>query len=164
MPNKFIGKYLSFKFAGQKSDLTGVVLSYNDNYTLIRNFVDYNPDGYYIFKNEKVDYYYGEDEKFAAKVLTAKRYAASKEPLIPLDSLEAILTHIGKKHKLLALHKKKGTFNVVRYIGQEGNLYIFDGLTTRAKWRFKLKLRERECRFIHFNNDYLNSLKLVTKF
>jgi hypothetical protein len=49
-------------------------------------------------------------------------------------------------------------------LGFENNLYHFEELTTRAKWRYKLKLPAKEIKYISFGNDYLNSLKLVTKF
>lgn len=165
MPRKFIGKYLSFTFEGRKREVAGVLLDYNDDYTLIRNIVDYTPDGYYIFKNHKVGVSYGEREKFAAKVLKAKNYSARKEPLVPLDSLDAILNHISKKYKLIQLNTKKGdACDIVRYLGQKGNKYSFRYLTTTAKWRYRLELPERECRFIQFDNNYVNSLKRVAKF
>jgi hypothetical protein len=165
MTKKLTGKFLTFKFVGRKYDISGVVLDYNDNWTLIRNCSEYSLDGFTIFKNEKVDYFYGDKEKMATKILKLKKYSYLKDPTITLVSLDEMLNTIDKKYGLIQLDTRKGdASDVVRYLGQVDSLYLFDELTTTAKWRFKLRLPEKECRFISFDNRYLNSLKLVTKF
>ncbi|MGN6530487.1 MAG: hypothetical protein ACTHK0_01880 [Ginsengibacter sp.] len=165
MKKKSIGKFLTFKFVGRKFDISGVVLDYNDNWTLIRSCPDYSPDGFTIFKNEKVDYYYGVKEKMATKILKLKKYSYQNDPKIILTSLDEILTAIDKKYGLIQLDTLKGdASDVVKYLGQANSLYLFDELTTTAKWRYKLQLPAKECRFISFGNIYLNNLRLVTKF
>ncbi|HSZ32979.1 MAG TPA: hypothetical protein VK772_06695 [Puia sp.] len=165
MTRKLTGKYFTFKFVGRKFDISGVVLDYNDDWTLIRNCPDYSPDGFMIFKNEKVEYYYGEQEKMATKILKLRKYAYQNDPKITLSSLNEILSSIDKKYRLIQLDTRKGdASDIVKYLGQADSLYLFDELTTTAKWRYKLRLPEKECRFISFDNSYLNSLKLVTKF
>jgi|GEM_PF-3803584 hypothetical protein len=37
MTKKLTGKFFTFKFAGRKYDITGVVLDYNDDWTLIKH-------------------------------------------------------------------------------------------------------------------------------
>ena len=165
MTNKLIGKYVTFKFAGRKYDISGVVLDYNDDWTLIRACTDYRPDGFTIFKNEKVEYYFGEKERMATKILKLKEYSYLNDPKIALNSLAEMLSAIDKKHALIQLDTRKGdASDVVKYLGEEDSFFLFDELTTTAKWRYKLRLPEKECRFISFDNDYLNSLKLVTRF
>jgi len=165
MTKKSIGKYLTFKFVGRKYDISGVVLDYNDEWTLIRACTDYFPDGFTIFKNEKVDFYFGEKEKMATKILKLRKYSYQDDPKITLASLNEMLSFIDKKYELIQLDTRKGdASDVVKYLGQADSLYLFDELTTTAKWRYKLQLPEKECRFISFDNNYLNSLKLVTKF
>ena len=164
MQKRLIGKYFTFKFSGRKSDISGVVLAYNDNYTLVRTVVDYTPDGYTIFRNEKVEHYFGDHEKIATKILKLKNYSADKEPNIPIDTLGNIFSFISDNYKLIQLDTRKGdASDVVRYLGQDGKFYLFDELTTTAKWRYKLSLPERECRCISFDNNYLNALKRITK-
>jgi hypothetical protein len=165
MTKKLIGKLLAFKFVGRKYDIIGVVLDYNEDWTLIRNCAEYFPDGFTIFKNVKVDYYYGEKEKMATKILKLKKYSYENDPKITLGSLDEMLNSIDKKYGLLQLDTRKGdASDVVKYLGQADSLFLFHELTTTAKWRYKLQLPEKECRFISFDNSYLNSLKLVTKF
>ncbi len=165
MPKRSIGKFFTFEFKGRKDNISGVVLDYNDDWTLLKNCVDYRLDGFIIFKNDKVEHYYGDYEKRATKVLKLKGYNFEKEPKIPIDNLESIFNFISEKYKLIQLYTRKGdACDVVSYLGEDNSLYLFDELTTNAKWRYKLKLPEKECRFISFDNDYLNSLKLITKF
>lgn len=165
MTNREIGKFLTFEFIGRKQNISGVVIDYNDTYTLVKNCFDYQFDGYTIFKNDRVEYMYGESEKRATKILKLKGYKFGKEPKIPIDNLDNILSFITNKFLLIQLDTRKGdACDVVRYLRQEKSTYIFDELTTAAKWRNKLELREKDCRFISFDNDYLNSLKLITKF
>ncbi|RYZ82863.1 MAG: hypothetical protein EOP04_21180 [Proteobacteria bacterium] len=160
-----IGKLYSFKFPKRKSEIQGIVLDYNDEWTLLKRAYDYSTDGFTVFKNEKVQAIQGEYEMFAAKILKAKNYSPSKEPKVPIDSLERLLSYINKKYSLIQLDAKDGeAFDVVKYRGFEDDLYHFDELTTRAKWRYKLRLPAKEINYISFGNDYLNSLKLVTKF
>lgn len=165
MSKSQVGKLYSFKFPKRKSEIQGIVLNYNDDWTLIKRTNDYSTDGFTVFKNERVEAIQGEYEKFAAKILKAKNYSPLKEPKIPIDSLESLLSYIDKKYNLIQLDTKDGeAFDVVKYLGFEADLYQFDELTTRAKWRYKLKLPAKEIKYISFGNDYLNSLKLVTKF
>lgn len=165
MQKRFIGKYYTFKFAGRKFGISGVVLAYNDTYTLIRYFDDYTPDGYIIFKNEKVEHYFGEHEKIATKILKIKKYSTDKEPKVLIDTLDNIFRFISDNYQLIQLDTRKGdASDVVMYLGQDGEFYQFKELTVAAKWRYKLRLPEKECRFIRFDNNYLNSLKLITKF
>lgn len=162
---RYIGKFLSFQFQGRKDKISGIVLGHNGDYTFIRTCIDYRLDGYTIFKNEKVEFIQGDYEKRAARILKLKNYLPEKEPVIPIDTLENILMYVGQQYRLIQLDTRKGdASDVVDYIGGMGKLYHFDELTPNAKWRYKLQLPERECRFINFDNDYLNSLRLITKF
>jgi hypothetical protein len=85
MKKRLIGKYHSFTFKGRTQDLSGVILAYNANYTLVRQCIDYCPDGYRIFKNEKVEYIFGDHEKIATKILKLKKYSTVREPRVPID-------------------------------------------------------------------------------
>ncbi|MGZ3860601.1 MAG: hypothetical protein ACXVMS_13755 [Flavisolibacter sp.] len=165
MPKSQIGKLYTFKFPKRKSEIQGIVLDYNDKWTLIKRTHDYSTDGFTVFKNDKVEVIHEDYEKFAAKILKAKNYSHSKEPKIPIDCIESLLLYVDNKYKLIQLDMSDGeAFDVVKYLGFEKGLYLFDELTTRAKWRYKLKLLGKEIKYISFGNDYLNSLKLVTKF
>jgi hypothetical protein len=154
-----IGKLYCFQFPKRKNDILGIVLAYNEEWILVKRLYDYSLDGYTVFRNNGLTYMQGDYEKFAAKILKAKKYSHLKEPRIPIDSLEVLLTFIDKKYKLVQLDAKDGeAFDVVRFSGKKSSTYHFDELTARAKWRYKLELAENKVDYISFNNDYLNSL------
>jgi hypothetical protein len=162
---KNIGKVITFKFKGRKDNITGVVLNYNDTWTLVKRCVDYSLDGYTIFKNENVQYLTGEYEKRVTKILKLKKYSAAKERSIPINSLDDILPFIDKKYKLIQVDTKDGAaFDVVKYTGKKGDYYLLNELMPDAKWRDKLTFKEKVFRCISFDNNYLNSLALITKF
>jgi hypothetical protein len=165
MKKSEIGKLLSFKFPKRKSNIQGVVLDYNDDWTLVERIHDYRIDGFTIFKNEKSKYKQDEYDRFSTKILKLKNYSHLNKSKVPIDSLDIILQHIDKKYKLIQLDTKDGeAFDVVKYMGSSKELYLFDALNTKAKWTYKLKLPAHEILYISFGNNYLNSLKLVTKF
>lgn len=166
MPQKrYIGKFLSFRFKGYKKTLSGIVLNYNDDYTLIRASGDYRLDGYTIFKNQDVEYLQDDYEKRAARIFKLKNYQPEKEPAIPIDDLDNIFTYLNQHYQLMMIDLPKGDAgDVVSYTGKVGKMYHFQGLTVDGKWKYTFKFQEKSCRYIHFDNDYLNGLKLITKF
>jgi hypothetical protein len=108
-------------------------------------------DGYMIFKNDRVEHSYGEYEKRATKILTLKKYSVSKETKIPITSLDEILPFLNKKYKLIQLDTSKGdACDIVRYVEKSDSIYLFDELTPEGKWRYKLRLTEKDCKFISF--------------
>lgn len=165
MNKKLIGTVVTFKIKGRKDHITGVVLNYNDEWTHIRRCIDYSLDGHTIFRNNKVEYIIDDYEKRVKKILTLKKYDSKKERKIPLESLDKILSFIDKNHKLIQIDTSKGdAFDVVKYNGQKDLEYFFDELMPDGRWRYKLNFKESICKCISFDNDYLNSLSLITKF
>ena len=164
MKKSQIGKFYQFKFPGRKEEVYGIVINFNSEWTLIKRAYDYSTDGFFLFKNDKVEVLKGEHEKFADKVFKLMKYSTLKESKIPMDSLDTILTYISKRYKLIGIDTKDGRgFDVVKYIGLKDGLYHCHELTRMAKWRYKLQLPEKEIRYIGFDSDYLNALKLVVK-
>lgn len=157
--------FFSFQFLGRKDKISGVVLDYNDHFTLIRRCDDYRPECYTIFQNKNVKLLSGEFEKRSARILKLKGYSPEKEPIVPLDNLENIFSFIDKHYKLVQIDTRDGlACDVLKYNGMKNERYLFDALNTNAKWSYKLELPEKECRVFHFDNDYVNSLLLITKF
>lgn len=89
---RYVGKFLTFQFQGRKDNISGIVLAYNEDYTLIRTCIDYQLDGYTIFKNEKVEFIQGDFEKRAARILKLKKYFPEKEHAIPIGRYSTILS------------------------------------------------------------------------
>ena len=158
------GKFLTFLLSGRKEPFSGVILAQNDEWVLIRRCVDYRLDGYTIFKKrgKKVKTIYSDYEKVANSILNKKAYNYRNDIKVPLEKLEAVLDFITQNYILLQLDTKSGdAFDVVKFIKQKDDLFIFRELTIRAKWRYRLQLSPEKIEFISFGNDYLNSLRLL---
>jgi len=154
------GDFLTFSALERKETFSGVVLNYNEKWALIRRCVDYRLDGYTVFENtKKINYVSGEHEKKTASILKKKRYNYAKDASVPIQSIDTMLRFITKKYTLLQLDSKDGdSFDVVKFIEKKDALFVFHELTSKAKWRYNLKLSIEELTCISFDNDYLNSL------
>ena len=159
------GVFLTFSAPERKETFSGVVLNYNEKWVLIRRCADYRLDGYTVFENTGgINYVSGEHEKMTASILKKKRYNYAKDVSVPIQSIDTMLRFITKKYTLLQLESKDGdSFDVVKFIGKKDVLFVFHELTSQAKWRYRLKLPSEELTCISFDNDYLNSLKLLIK-
>ncbi|MCW7471836.1 hypothetical protein ND863_19920, partial [Leptospira kanakyensis] len=82
----------------------------------------------------------------------------------PLDNLEQILLYLTDKYEVFQISNKDesktylGNLNSVK-----GEYLILNTLTPKAAWIGKIKIKISEIRTIQFDNDYINSLKLLYK-
>ncbi len=166
MKNKLIGNFLTFEFKSDKSNISGIVLSYNDDWTLIKRCNDYLIDGYVIIRNNIYSHYLqGEYEHRAMKILTLKNYNYLDEPIIPISDLDSILEYISKKHILFSLDvKDDDAFDVLKFRNKIRGKYNLDELMPNGNFRDILYFSKTVFRVIGFDTDYLNSLKLITNF
>jgi hypothetical protein len=166
MKKNLIGKFLTFIFNGDKSNISGIVLSYNDDWTLIRRCNDYLIDGYVIIRNNTYSkYVQGEYELRAMKILTLKKYDYLNEPVIPISNLDNIIEYISKKHILFSLDVKDGdAFDVLKFKNKINEKYNLDELMPNGNFRNLLCFSKTVFRVISFDTDYMNSLKLITNF
>jgi hypothetical protein len=157
------GKFLTFELSKRSESLSGIVLNYNEEWIFIKRVIDFRLDGYTIFENaEKIVSSYGAYEKLATIILKKKKYDHKKDIVMPIIEISDMLNFITKNYTLIQLDNRKGdAFDVVKFIRKEDSLYVFNELTTNAKWRFKLQLPRKEVSVISFDTDYLNSLKLM---
>ena len=157
------GQLFTFKIPFRKETLSGIILNYNDEWVLIRRISEYRLDGYTIFENtDKLIYSRGVYEKFVTRILNKKKYNYKKDLLIPISDTVQMLNEITQKYILIQLDARKGdAFDVVKFVGTKSDVFLFKELTVNAKWRYNLQLQRREIVCISYDNDYLNSLKLV---
>ena len=99
------------------------------------------------------------------KILTLKNYNYLDEPIIPITDLDCILEYISKKHILFSLDVKDGdAFDVLKFRNKTRGKYNLDELMPNGNFRDMLCFSKTVFRVIGFDNDYLNSLKLITNF
>jgi hypothetical protein len=158
------GRFLSFKIKGRKSKISGVVLNWNKDWTLIRRCIDYSVDGYSIIRNKNLTFFYEEYEQRANKILKIKNYNYKSEPKIPIDNLLNIIKYIDKNYKIIQVDTKDGeAFDLLKFKYFENMTFYFDELLANGKWRDVMKFKENVFRVITFDTDYSNSLSLITK-
>lgn len=166
MKKNLVGKFLTFIFNESKDPISGIVLSHNDDWILIKRCNDYQIDGFVILRTDTYSkYIQGEFELRAQKILSLKKYNHQKEPIIPISNLDNILEYISKNHTLFSLDTKDGdAFDVLRFSEKKNGKYNLDELLSNGNWRDKLSFSKTVFRVISFDSDYINSLKLITNF
>ncbi len=162
---KHIGQLISIKFTDRKTPINGIVIDYNDDWTLMQYTSDYMIDGYIIFRHKNLEGFIREKkEKFIEKVIKLKGEKPLKKSLVPLTSLEAILKHLTKKVGVFQIETKDET---VCYLGNlksiDSKQLVINYLDVYGKWSGTRKFKPSEIRVIQFDTDYINSLKLVAK-
>ncbi len=163
---KHIGQLISVKFSDRKNPVSGFVIDYTKDWTLLKyNTVDYMMDGYIIFRHKNiVGILREEEEKFREKVIKLKGLAPSLKERIPLTDLPAILKYLTKKFGVFQFYTKS---EKACYLGRVDSIddktLVLDFLDPKGKWDGKMKLKLSEIREIEFDTDYINSLKLVSK-
>jgi hypothetical protein len=161
-----IGKFVSFKYRERKDVISGFLIDFNDDWTLIKyNPVDYVIDGYLILKtNNILKYIRGDFEEFREKVLRAKNIIPTDKDIFPITNLSETLQLVSDRFGAFKIEKKDDT---VCFIGRlvkitKGNVIIRE-IDAKAKWVETEKYQIKSIRTIEFDSDYVNSLVLYSK-
>jgi hypothetical protein len=162
---EYTNRYIKINFT-DREPIAGLIQDFSDDWLLMRRVpVDYVIDGYALVRNKNIkEAVRSDEERWTEKVLRLKVSRNPRRPSIPLDSIETILKALTKKYEVFTLWtKKKNTCWLGRLRTIKGNQLTIDYLTTEAKWLGKKIFKPNEIRVIEFDNDYINSLKLVMK-
>jgi len=163
---KYIGKLISIEFSDRKSALHGLLVDYSDEWILLKNnVVDYVIDGYTIIKRKNIaEIIRDEDIKFTEKVLKLKNISIVNSPTVPLTNLEDILNYLTNEFGIFQFETKSET---ACYLGSlksiDAKKLIINSLSPKGKRDGNEEFRPNDIRIIAFDNDYINSLKLVAK-
>jgi hypothetical protein len=160
----FIGRLISLHFRDRTTPISGFVMAYDDDWTLMRyREVDYILNGYVLVRHKRIDRYeLGESERFAERVISKKGYVPNVKETISLGDLEQMLRDITKRYGVFhAEFKQERRCWIGAFLRKEGKELVYEELSPRAKWRGEEKLKASRIRVIHFDTDYCNSLLLV---
>lgn len=162
---KYIGQLISVKFTDRETPISGLVVDYNDDWTLMKyNPVDYIIDGYIIFRNKNIDSFCRDtEEKWREKVIRLKGLQPTDKDVIPLTDLETILNYLTDHFEVFQVYTKSET---ACYLGRLKSIdhkkLVMDNLSPKGKWNGQLGFKTGDIRVIEFDTDYINSLKLVS--
>lgn len=163
--NKHIGQLISVKFTNRKTPVSGYVVNYNDDWTLMKyNPVDYMIDGYVIFRHKNIKGFHRDAaEKWKEKVINLKGLQPTDKDIIPFTDIETILKHLTDNFgAFLVYTKSERTCYLGRLQSFDVKTLILDKMNPKGKWTGQKKLKTSEIRVIEFDTDYINSLKLVS--
>jgi hypothetical protein len=161
---KFVGQLFTIKFRDMKP-IEGIVVDYDSDWMLLRSTSDYWLDGYIIINSKGIkDFVRSESDKWREKVIKLKYRKNWKAPAIPMGNLEEILKALTKKYGTFTLYtKEEGVCWLGKLKTIDKKTLVIDAFTPRAKWEGTMKFRVNEIRAIEFDNDYINSLKLMIR-
>lgn len=161
-----IGKFVSFKYQDRKNIISGYLIDFNNDWTLIKyNPVDYIIDGYLILKTKKIVKFQREDnEKFVEKVLIAKNLKPTERDFFPISNLSETLQLISDRFGAFKIQKKDNTVCYIgRFVRMTKKNIIIQEIDPKAKWVENGKYKIKSIRTIQFNSDYINSLIIYNK-
>ena len=157
-----IGDFLTLNFTDRKKPISGLLVDYNDDWTLIKYCpVDYIIDGYVIVRHKNIaNATRDKAEQFKEKIIELKGLAITDKDMFPIDSLDSILANLTKKFGLFSLYTKSES---ACYLGKLKSLtekqLIISYLNPQGKWDGEEQFKPNDIRVIEFDNDYINSIK-----
>jgi len=169
MQNKFLNIVLSIILKKPKRTVTGIVLDYNDDWTLMKYIPDnFVIDGYSLLHHKYTkEYECGKDEKLKEKVLKLKKEIGTKNKFtisLAEKSIAEILKIIATKYKFIEVYvETKGKFYVGKIVKITNKSVTLKDITPEGKWDENFDYDFKDIREIRFDTDYVNSLSLLLK-
>lgn len=161
---KHVGQLISLHLRNRATPISGFVLGYNDEWTLLRyRPVDYVLDGYVIVRHKYIKgYTQGDRENFAERVIRKKGYAPEKKGIISLGTLERMLRKVTARHGVFQAElEHEDSCYIGAFLRKKGNDLVYTPLSPSAEWEREDKLKENRIRVVHFGTDYCDSLVLM---
>ena len=163
---KYIGQLVSIKYSDRPTPISGFVIDYNDEWTLLKyNPVDYVIDGYIILRHKNIEGFRRDaEEKFREKVIMLKKQHLPGITDQPLTDLETILSSLTKRYGIFQLDlKTEKSCYLGKFKSFTKRKLTIDYLNPKGLWTKQMQFRPNDIRTIEFDTDYINSLKLVSK-
>lgn len=162
---KYIGQLISISFKDRPTSISGFVIDYNDEWTLLKqNPVDYIIDGYIILRHKNIEgFSRTKAELFKERILKLKNLYPKGQNAIPLTDLNTILTYLTKTFGIFQFKQKsekKCWLGLLVSFGKKD--FIIKPLLPNGKWGNDTLFFTKDIRTIEFDTDYINSLKLVS--
>ena len=163
---KYVGQLVSINFKDRPTPISGFVIDYNDEWTLLKqNPVDYIIDGYIIVRHKNIEgFSRTKKELFKERILKLKNFQPTIQNEIPLTDLKTILTYLTKKFGIFQFEQKsEKSCWLGSLVSFDKKDFIIKPLLPNGKWDKDTLFFIKDLRTIEFDTDYINSLKLVEK-
>jgi hypothetical protein len=157
---KYIRETLEFNFINKDEDsiIKGVLMDYNENWTLIAsNPVDFVLDGYMIINNRAIKQFKHIENKIESKIFKIK---LCDKIIIDLNSF---FNFFNLNKIIISVELENFDFLIGKIVTNDGVTIDFQKLDANAEWMEIVKINIDDIYIIEFDTDYINSLCLVTK-
>jgi len=163
---KYIGQLITINFKDRPTPISGFVIDYNDEWTLLKqNPVDYIIDGYVIVRHKNIEgFSRTKKELFKERILKLKNLNPKGQNEIPLADLNTILAYLTMKFGVFQFEQKsEKSCWLGSLVSFDTKDFIIKPLLPNGKWDKNTLFFIKDLRTIEFDTDYINSLKLVEK-
>ncbi len=163
---KYLGKLVSIKMTKRSNSIEGLVIDYNDEWTLLKYCpIDFLIDGYCLINNSKVlGFKQAIEEKFKEKVILLKGQGVNKKDAMPIADFTTMIEAIKSKSDLIQIELKREDVTFVGGVKSTNNESLKIQSITPKGGKGKIEVFDaKDIWTIQFDNDYTNSLSLVRK-
>ncbi|MBX7224412.1 MAG: hypothetical protein K1X55_00140 [Chitinophagales bacterium] len=161
---KYIGKFLSIKYADRETPFCGFVLDYNDHWTLMKySPFDYEMDGYILLRHHNIQgFQRTAEERFKEKLIVLKGENKPTIDLFPLGDLQQILEYLSATFGVFSFDLRET--EDACYLGKLHSFgektFTINYLNPKGVWLKRMKFKEKDVRTIQFDTNYINTLHL----
>ncbi|WP_264558959.1 hypothetical protein [Flavobacterium sp. N2270] len=158
----YLNKLVTIEFSDIKDSYSGFLLDFNEDWVLLRNNpVDYVIDGFVILRNKNIKHIiYDENSQFNEKVIRLKKIKFTNDSIIPLSSLENILSYLTNKYGIFQVATKRSSSVYLGRLSEiDENEFFIDFLNINGVFDGEISFKNKKIRVIEFETDYINSLK-----
>jgi hypothetical protein len=156
---KHINELVNFSVIEKDEIITGLVIDYNDDYTIIAyNPVDYVIDGFMIFRNRIVEKYMVDDNVLKQQIINKK--GINTELFFELTNA-SILNYFYKNNLIFSIELSNGSYFIGKINSIDLNVICFLPLSHDAEWKEEVIINIADIDIIEFKTDYIESLCLI---
>lgn len=156
---KHINELVNFSVIEKDEIITGLVIDYNDDYTIIAyNPVDYVIDGFMIFRNRIVEKYMVDENIIKQKIINKK--GINSELFFELTS-SSILNYFFKNNLIFSIEISNGSYFIGKINSMDNDIICFLPLSNSAEWKEEVIINIADIDIIEFKTDYIESLCLI---
>jgi len=158
-----IGKLIEFKLKNNEDILTGILINYSEEWTVLcNNPVDYVLDGIAIIRNTVIDKYrFVPEEEIKPRILKLKMPKIKIEQ-IDISNTDKLFQDLFEKNIIFSISNfKKNTFLIGRIESIQNTSLKFKLITSNAKWVGEKDINFSKIQLMEFDTDYINSISMI---
>lgn len=159
---KYINKTVEFRLVNDEI-IKGILIDYSDDWTFLHyNPVDYVLDGYVLIRNSQIDSYRKINSRIENEIFKIKMGLETNENFIAINLNDNFFDFFYINKLVFSIETSDRNFIIGKIITMDEKGIEIRLLDSKGKWLKERKIQYKKINKIEFNNDYINSLLLVT--